>query len=325
MLFQLAKPKHELRSAFTRAPISGPGWIYLEATMNEHLRHLLKYTPGIGRRQGREILCETIDPADWKATLHISQNVDVGKWVRVGKGTYKGDVGCVSKLETSGQVALLLVPRLSSLPLSSSKKRKRSIPLPEPELFNPNAAKDTHTLNPLPSDVGWGAIPSENYFVHGGYQFEYGLIVKKYHNHSISTTGVNIPMNTLSRFRFSRHPLILTSTLPKPFEWIFEEEEKVFITSSGKLGIIHTVGVDGVEVELSNGEGIVKATWLDVRKVCVIGDYVEVLSGEHKGRKGWVRLKDFDDGNSDAVCIHEDDPDNIKVKEACYPYGIYLI
>jgi len=286
--------------------------------MNEHLWHHLKYTPGIIQRQ-QDIICEIVDPADWKATLKIAHHVKVGKWVRVVKGTYKGDVGCVSKLETSGKVAVLLVPRLLSpsklTGQSPSNKRKRYNPPPEPELFFPNVAKDTHTRNPLPSDVGGDAIPSETHFLHDGEQFEYSLIVKNYRMHSISTTVINIPTNSLSRFRFSRHPLILASSLPKPVEWIFEEGEKVYIPSSGKQGAICTVKVDGVEVKLNNGEDMVKVTWLDIRKVCVIGDYVEVLSGKHKGQKGWIQPRALDFVSPDLVCIIGDNPTDIKVNK----------
>ncbi|KIK07882.1 hypothetical protein K443DRAFT_2099, partial [Laccaria amethystina LaAM-08-1] len=131
-LLQLAAPWHELRSAFTRGSIRG--WVYLETTMNEHINRLLKLTPGIvSRRTG--IIREQIDFEDWTKmlTMHdIEANVDVGRWVRVRKGTYKGDVGYVLASESWG-VRLLLVPRLSPPNLaSSSLKRKRSTVAPEP-------------------------------------------------------------------------------------------------------------------------------------------------------------------------------------------------
>jgi len=322
-LFELAKPKHQLRSVFTQGSIGG--WVYLETTMNEDLRKLLKLTCGIVQRENRGILCEEIDFAEWTTTLKFTHNVEVGKWVRVTKGTYKGDVGYVLRFETSGEVSLLLVPRLPGpLPLgqSSSKKRKRSIPPPEPKLFNCNATQETHrnpNYNPddptniIPSE---DPIPPEDYFVHDGNHFEHGLIVKSYTIHSLSTVAVSIQSKTFTHFRMSGHPLILASKLPKPIEWIFEEGEKVLITASGKQGTVHKVEADGVEVELDNGEGKVKVGWLYVNKVCINGDYVEVLSGMHKGQSGWIQLSAFGLG---SACIIEDHTDEIKVKGNLLP------
>jgi hypothetical protein len=95
--------------------------------MNEHINRLLKITPGIVcRRTG--IFREQIDFKDWTKLLtmkDVETNVDVGKWVRVRRGTYKGDVGYVLASKSWG-VRLLLVPRLPPPNLASStSKRKR--------------------------------------------------------------------------------------------------------------------------------------------------------------------------------------------------------
>ena len=79
--------------------------------MNEHINRLLKIMPGIVcHRTG--IIQEQIDFQDWTKMLtmnDIETNVDVGSWVQVHKGTYKGDVGHVLASELWG-VCLLLVP-----------------------------------------------------------------------------------------------------------------------------------------------------------------------------------------------------------------------
>jgi len=289
--------------------------------MNDDLLKLLKLTPGIVQRKNRGILCEKIDFADWTATLEFTNNVEVGNWVQVTKGTYKGDIGCVLRLETSGDVALLLVPRLPPLDLpeqSSSKKRKR-MNRPEPELFNPNVTQETPCnphFNP-DLDVPWNyppsdeAIPPKNYSIHGGNDFEHGLIVKSYSIRSLRL-AVSIPCKMFNQFRLSGHPLTLASKFPKPIEWIFEEGEKVLITASGKHSTIHKVEVDGVEVELDNSEGKVKVGWLDFRKFCINGDYVEVLSGMHKGQSGWIQPSAFGIG---LACIVKDNINDTEVKQ----------
>jgi len=93
--------------------------------MNDDLRKLLKLTPGIIQQKNRGILCEEIDFADWTSTLEFTNNVEVGNWVQVTKGTYKGDIGCVLRLKTSGDVALLLVPRLPPLNLPEQPSSKK--------------------------------------------------------------------------------------------------------------------------------------------------------------------------------------------------------
>jgi len=48
-----------------------------------------------------------------------------------------------------------------------------------------------------------------------------------------------------------------------------------------------------MEVELDNGEGKVRVGWLYLHKVCINGDYVEVLTGMHKGQSRWIQLSAF--------------------------------
>jgi len=153
-LLQLAAPRHELCSAFTRGSIHG--WVYLETTMNEHINRLLKLTPGIvSHRTG--IIREQIDFQDWTKMLtmnDIKTDVDVGRWVRVRKGTYKGDIGYVIASESWG-VHLLLVPRLPPPNIaSSSLKRKRSAIALEPALFDANTIERVYGTPAIKQDDG---------------------------------------------------------------------------------------------------------------------------------------------------------------------------
>src|ERR1700678_2486625 len=146
-LMQTAVPRHQLRSAFMRNSVHG--WVYLETTTNKDLVQHLLLSPGIVCRNAG-IIREQLDFADWTKVLsqHHSapnSNLAVGDWVRVLKGTYKGDVGYVAAVEIWGGVSLLLVPRLpaSSYLDSSLSKRKHSrstTPL-EHKLFNPLVVK----------------------------------------------------------------------------------------------------------------------------------------------------------------------------------------
>jgi hypothetical protein len=107
----MVAPGHEMLSAFTHDSIRS--WVYLEATMNDHLRHLLNLTPGIIRNQSG-LIFQHIDSSDGLRLLKMqhASPPEVGKWVQVRRGIYKGDVGYVTSTK-SGGVQLLLIPRLS--------------------------------------------------------------------------------------------------------------------------------------------------------------------------------------------------------------------
>jgi len=103
-LLQTAAPHHQLCSVFMRNSIHG--WVYLETTMNEDLIHHLRLSPGVVRCNAG-IIREQVDFEDWTKVLsqHDSDthsNLAVGDWVRVCKGTYKGDVGYVTAVENWG-------------------------------------------------------------------------------------------------------------------------------------------------------------------------------------------------------------------------------
>ena len=171
-MLQLAAPRHELHLAFTWGSICG--WVYLETTMNKHINCLLKITPGIVCcRTG--IIQEKIDFKDWTKLLtmkDVETNVDVGKWVWVCRGTYKGDIGYVLASKSWG-VRLLLVPCLPLPNLTGSTlKRKRSATAPEPALFDPNTVECVYGTPTIKQDDGT--------YKFRGSIFSDGLIVKEF-------------------------------------------------------------------------------------------------------------------------------------------------
>jgi hypothetical protein len=111
-LLQTCQPKDELRSAFTQGQIHSS--IYLEATMNCKLISLLKVTHGIvWDLQG--ISYQGIPEEEWKALLTMQEahcQPSVGEWVRILKGSYKGDVAHVSALQEWQGISALLIPHI---------------------------------------------------------------------------------------------------------------------------------------------------------------------------------------------------------------------
>lgn len=91
--------------------------------MNNHLQRLLRLTPGILRNccgissqhipfnEELELLkmCPLKDPPE------------LGKWVQVQRGVYKGDIGYVLSVAAL-EVNLLLIPRLAPDALRSKRK-----------------------------------------------------------------------------------------------------------------------------------------------------------------------------------------------------------
>jgi hypothetical protein len=222
-------------------------------------------------------------------TMHNPNTVlQVGKWAQVNKGLYKGDVGLVVEVQPWG-VELLLIPRLKP-PTSSAAnplKRKRTSIRPEISLFDP----DTHKL---PFDA---KLQRGGFYKCGQLIFEHGLLRKSYDVHSVSSPVVNIPSISIFLFQQSQHYKI-PSTFPNPKEWIFEEGESVNIlkadTTEPGSGVITAVNPDLLEVDLGtdirSGEalGVVAVSWHNVRKAVVVGNFIEINCGRHKGTTGWV-------------------------------------
>jgi len=207
-LLQLAAPWHVQHLSFTWGSIRS--CVYLETTMNEHINHLLKLMPGIVSCRTR-IIQEQIDFQDWTKMLtmnDIETDVDVGRWVQVHKGMYKGDIGYVIASESWG-VCLLLVPHLPPPNIaSSSLKRKQSAVALEPALFDTNTIEHVYDTPALKRDDG---------------TYRFGLLMKKFDFHSILLASVFMPTSLFLLFQQSRHPTILMDRFPCPLEWIFNE------------------------------------------------------------------------------------------------------
>jgi transcription elongation factor len=277
-------PRHEMRTAFVHGSIKC--WVYLEATMNDFLRHLVKSAPGIIRNQSGFIF-ERVDSADGLTLLkmqHVSPQ-EVGKWVQVRKGIYKGDMGYVTSTR-SGGVELLLIPRLSQ---PEAPKGNPSHSSSAPALFDYETVKRLAKIEPVRIQ--------ENIYSFRGDRFEHGLIIKSYASNLISMTVSCMPFESFSLFLESCHPTLMASisSFPKPLEWHFSEGDTVSYTvdsrdhwdqSFDKSGVISTLRNDAAE--LSTEEGTICVPWLNIRRVIHQGDFVEVTGGMYLGCRGWV-------------------------------------
>lgn len=246
--------------------------------MNDHLHRLLNLAPGIIRNQSG-LISQRIETSDGLRLLKMqhASPPEVGKWVQVRKGIYKGDLGYVTSTE-GGEVELLLIPRLSQ------PRASRGIPshsCSAPTLFDYEAVKRLYNVEPV-------CIQDKIYSFRGD-RFEHGLVIKSYASDLVSTTVSCMPLESTCRFMESRHPKLLasTSSFLKPSEWHFAEGEEVYILGeSNKSGVISTLRSDSVE--LTTEEGIVRVPWLKISKAIRQGDFVEVTGGVYLGQTGWV-------------------------------------
>jgi len=279
------------------------------------LRHLAEHTPGIVVTQlGIERQIIPYPDSIKMLSMHTSNGiVEEGKWVRVHKGRYKGDVGLVVAVKFWG-AEVLLVPHLKSrlthlTPNStSSLKRKRTTDIPQPALFNPG---DTNNI-PCPRRL------DNEHYTYMEHIFENGLIRKRFDLHSILPAPTSMPSCQFFLFKLSEHPSIRASTIPRPQEWVFEVHEVVVICSSKKKGIITTIQAMHAEVELTHGEGTTSVPLHDLRKVFVAGDSVSIMSDPLNGRTGLVINIDNDiayivDNSSEGGTLHMDGSDSIQV------------
>jgi hypothetical protein len=277
-LLQRATSEHKIRSAFTRGSIRGS--IYVEGFLDADLISLLNLTPGIIWKQSSGVVRQEIDPSDWVKLLTMQDPTSVvkaGQWIRVRNGPYKGDLGFVTCVEAWG-AQILVVPRLKTPTpqADTSLKRKRTTIKPEPRLFDPV------TFSSVQAKLQYNGT-----YTSRGRVFDHGLLRLDLDLYSIFPNSTGVPSRTLWLFSQSSHPAVIGSKFPRPEEWIFEEGDRV-IVSSEKEATIAAVKSTHLEVDLATDEGIKAVSWYSVRKVFSVWDFVSVMSGPLRGTRGWV-------------------------------------
>jgi hypothetical protein len=154
---------------------------------------------------------------------------ELGKWVKVRRGIYKGDVGYVLSVAAS-EVHLLFIPRLAPLDASHSKRKRLQTSLTL-KLFKLETVKQYYTIEPRHIH--------ENIYSVGNNRFEHGLIVRSYSFNSVSTGVSTMPWELYCLFRASGHPELIShkSSFPRPSEWNFSEGEEIYIENDPGLSV----------------------------------------------------------------------------------------
>jgi hypothetical protein len=280
-LLQRSISKHQIRSAFTRGSIRGS--IYVEGILDVDTISLLSSTPGIIRMQSG-IVRQSIDASDWVKLLTMQDPitaVKAGQWIRVRTGAYKNDLGFVKCVEAWG-AQVLVVPRLkTSTPKTAvtSLKRKRTAIRPEPRLFDPATFSSVFQRQPK--------LQHDGTYSSRGLVFDHGLLQLNLDLHSLFLNSTGVPSQVLGLFNLASHPALNGTAFPRPKEWIFEEGERVVVSSS-KEATIAAVKSSHLEVDLASNEGIKAVSWHSVRKAFSTWDFVCITSGPSRGTMGWV-------------------------------------
>lgn len=267
--------------------------------MSQKLENLLIHTWGIAcRRRKGEIIGiykYAIDVKDRVAALTLPKedgrgNIEVGQWVGILRGPYKGDLGLVAHVEPwSCVLKLLVVPRLKphfiSRDLTTQPKRKRGQGAPQtiPALVNPYDFAATRKLDLR--EVG------PHLYKIGSFTFQHGLLLKAFSSPSVSSTAGRIPSSLATLFIQSGHPKVDADLLPPPWEWEFQVGDRVVCLSEhdGKLGVVQEVSDRELEIELANEAGrLIRVPWKTVLREHSVGSFVQICKGPDQGRTGWV-------------------------------------
>jgi hypothetical protein len=236
------------------------------------------------------VIKQQVDFGDWVDLLKLRESQEeppkVGDWVLVTKGVYKGDVGFVCATPVWGGVTLLLVPRITP-PFSSKSKRKRDIQSSTtPTLFEPVAVNRVHNPEDVPNRRP--VLTAPNVYKFQRCTYENGLVRRKYDLHSISKSLSTAPTASLFNIASSNHPAVSQAYIVRPSDWDFAEGERIRNKDTGVEGTVNAVFPTFVDMQLASGTDTTRVYWLSVQKVTKPGDYVEVVGGPDRGRRGFV-------------------------------------
>lgn len=250
--------------------------------MNARLIALLQKTPGLilGSR-------EFVSQQDYRETLTISRPTDIfdGSWVEITQGIHQGDVGLVVEKRIDG-AEVVLIPRLPPPAhfIRPGKRKSSTITYP-PALFAPEIFQAQ-----LPNQVSLRSV--------GVYQFrkrlfENGLERRLFKKTFLKHDPDSIPYDICNTLIGTGHPRIKKSFIPRPREWLFEEDERITVESKGCRGILTKITPCHAVVELIHDEDKwvtehCDIPWQDIRKDIAIGDYVKIRTGSESGHIGWV-------------------------------------
>jgi hypothetical protein len=281
-----------ITAAFVREYL--PGHIYIEATSPEVVRQSLAGMSTFVRwRKGIMLV-----PIQERVQLLKKSEFDVlagdRQWIRVKRGLYKRDLGCILALESvSSMVTFAVVPRLSYNPdpmhAKTGTKRQASPARPSQALLDIDRAQRIGQVQVSRSRNGY--LKFQGMYFHGG------LLIRQRSVHDLITKCITPRYDEIQLFRAS--PCIDRSIIRK---WQLADSlatlqagNRIEILAGelkGSLALVQDIQDNILKVEplgLSGDTGDkLQLLTEHVRKVFLPGDFVQVRHGRDAGNRGYV-------------------------------------
>lgn len=310
-----------------------PGFVYVEA---RSLADVQKLCHTIPFAHGK---ISVADPQDVLAVLgHRSPSFELGRypWVRVKRGLYRGDLGYVVDCDTGGRMPslnILIIPRISPAilhPVSDEEhklvqskvkdvqgsqldKRKRAVASSRPH---------AHLFDPIVTKATWGHVGAnrltqrlkslkDDEWKFTGKTYLHGLLKMGVPLHSLNFAPAHPTRAELQLWRSFGYKLIhedCVSSLQQLDEELWVDDKVELLGAHlGQIGkVMHLDdGIATVFIMGKEGEETADVPIKELRKHFTLHDFVNVTSGMHEGKSGWVLKYSHDVHNRGEVVLSE--------------------
>ncbi|EFC40993.1 predicted protein [Naegleria gruberi] len=267
------------------------GKIYIEAQKEVHVRHAIEGLSHLIYESGIKLvpLKEMPDVLNVNQLSTKIQDISVGKWVRVKRGTYKGDIGKVHDVDKArGYCVVVLVPRIDYTGQSSGKR-------PPQRLFNKELLPQTE------QEKVEDAKDQITYSVYQGNKFHDGYVYKHIHLKSLETKDI-IPTNSeLQIYYQNESPSTAISLSRKTY---FKRGDNVRVIKGelrGMVGQITNIDEESQVITMLPKSNDINTplqfTSNQLQKHFSVGQFCRVVgTGKWEGESGYiVRVSEDDD------------------------------
>ena len=291
----MGSKKLKILSIFQRDNYTGR--IYIEAPKQSVIEKFVNGVPDVYANQKLLIPVQEL-PLLLKPTKSDEVRLDVGSYVRIKRGIYKGDLAVVDQISQNNLEALLkVVPRLDYGkndevdPDSNQRRVKRPTfaSRPPPQLFNPTMALRLDQANLFKRD--------DRHFTYRKEDYVDGYLYKSFKIQYLDTKNIQPTVEELSRFGSKEGEVDLAAisqTMKKAqaAKAMFQPGDRVEVLTGeqrGSKGIVTRSSKDVISVKLSGfSEKSLEFPIASLRKIFELGDHVTVIAGEHQGDAGLV-------------------------------------
>ncbi|KAL9061151.1 MAG: hypothetical protein Q9162_000296 [Coniocarpon cinnabarinum] len=297
----------EICSAFERSNII-PGHFYVEAFRSSAVMSATDNLAGAYPKGG--LMMVPIGEMPDLLRVRKTESVEIGKYIRVKRGKYAGDLAQVNDVMENGlEVELKLVPRLEYGAVEDSDPHKRKRPggssknaisgRPPPRLFSATEAQKR--MGKYLQQGNSFATDSFNFM---GEVYVNGFLIKTFKIQHLETENVDPRLEEVSPFQEAGEgsgvfDLQALQTARKQQKSTYLVGDKVEVWQGEQQGAAGSViSTQGDIVALRISEGSLKGQTIEaptaiLRKYFQVGNHVSIIGGNYAGATGFVeRIKD---------------------------------